>query len=98
MKIIGLVFVLSGMMTGMAGFWFAAYNTFININIANHFVLPAVAAVLSGGSPFSGGKGIYVRTMIGVIVGSLRSASKYEKNITTRTGAHAHPGYRRPSG
>lgn len=57
----------------MAGFWFAAYNTFININIANHFVLPAVAAVLIGGSPFSGGKGNYAGTMIGAIVLTLLS-------------------------
>ncbi len=67
-RIRGLVYVLSGMLAGMAGFWFAAYNTFVNINIANDYVLPAVAAVLIGGSPFSGGRGRYSGSVVGAIV------------------------------
>jgi ribose transport system permease protein len=67
-RIRSLVYVFSGMLAGMAGFWFAAYNTFVNINIANHYVLPAVAAVLIGGSPFSGGKGRYSGSVAGAVV------------------------------
>ena len=63
-----LVYVFSGMLAGMAGFWFAAYNTYININIANHYVMPAVAAVLIGGSAFSGGKGRYSGSVAGAVV------------------------------
>jgi ribose transport system permease protein len=69
-----LVYVLSGVLAGMAGFWFAAYNTFININIANHYVMPAVAAVLIGGSPFSGGKGRYSGSVAGAVVLTLVSS------------------------
>ncbi len=67
-RIMTLVYMLSGMLAGTAGFWFAAYNTFINVNIANHFVLPAVAAVIIGGTPFSGGKGAYTGSIVGAIV------------------------------
>ncbi len=63
-----LVYMFSGMLAGTAGFWFAAYNTFINVNIANHFVLPSVAAVIIGGTPFSGGKGAYTGSIVGAIV------------------------------
>lgn len=55
-RIRGLVYILSAGFSGVAGFWFAAYNTFVTVNIVNHFVLPSPAAVLIGGTPFSGGK------------------------------------------
>lgn len=73
-RIRALVYLLSGVFSGVAGFWFAAYNTFVNVNIANHFVLPSVAAVLIGGTPFSGGKGSFGGTMVGAIVLTLVSS------------------------
>ena len=52
-----LAFVLSGVFSGLAGFWFAAYNTFMKVGAADYLALPILAAVLIGGTPFPEGRG-----------------------------------------
>ncbi|MDA3833502.1 MAG: ABC transporter permease, partial [Spirochaetales bacterium] len=62
-----LTFVLSGMFSGFAGFWFAAFNTFMKVGGANYLNLPALAAVLIGGTSFAGGEGSYKGSLLGAL-------------------------------
>lgn len=63
-----ITFVLSGMFSGFAGFWFAAFNTFTKVGAANYLNLPALAAVLIGGTSFAGGEGSYRGSLIGALI------------------------------
>jgi len=60
-------FVLSGMFSAFAGFWFAAFNTFMKVGGANYLNLPALAAVLIGGTSFAGGAGSYKGSLLGAL-------------------------------
>jgi ribose transport system permease protein len=61
-------FVLCGMLSSFAGFWFAAYNTFLKVGSANYLNLPALAAVLIGGTSFAGGEGTYRGSLVGALI------------------------------
>jgi len=63
-----ITFVLSGMFSGFAGFWFAAHHTFTVVGGANHLNLPALAAVLIGGTSFAGGIGSYKGSLVGALI------------------------------
>lgn len=64
----GLAYVLSGLLSAIAGLWLAAYTNFTYVNIGGVYTLPAVAAVVIGGTSLAGGKGNYVGSMVGAIV------------------------------
>ncbi|MCL4514752.1 MAG: ABC transporter permease [Firmicutes bacterium] len=64
----GGAYVLSGMLSAMAGFWLIAYNNFAFVNMGVAYTLPSVAAVVIGGTSLAGGGGSYSGTMIGAIV------------------------------
>lgn len=64
----GLAYVLSGILSGMAGFWLTAYNNFAFVNMGASYLLPAVAAVVIGGTSLTGGKGSYTGSMLGALV------------------------------
>lgn len=62
-----ITFVLSGMFSAFAGFWFAAFNTFMKVGGADYLNLPALAAVLIGGTSFAGGEGTYKGSLLGAL-------------------------------
>lgn len=64
----GTAYILSGVLSSIAGFWLIAYNNFVFVNMGAAYVLPSVAAVVIGGTSLAGGEGSYSGTMIGSIV------------------------------
>lgn len=64
----GVAYVLSGVLSGLAGFWLVAYNNFVFVNMGAAYVLPSVAAVVIGGTSLAGGEGSYTGSMVGAIV------------------------------
>lgn len=73
-----LAFALSGALAAIAGLLFAVKLSGGSPTIANGFLLPAIVAVLVGGTPLTGGVGGVVNTMIGtLIVAVIRSSMLY---------------------
>ncbi|TNC72767.1 ABC transporter permease [Rubellimicrobium roseum] len=73
-----LAFAISGMLAALAGLLFAVKLSGGAPTIANGFLLPAIVAVLVGGTPLTGGVGGVVNTAIGVlIVAVIRSSMVY---------------------
>jgi ribose transport system permease protein len=64
----GIAYMLSGVLSAVAGFWLISYNNFVYVNMGAAYVLPSVAAVVIGGTSLAGGEGSYTGTMIGAIV------------------------------
>jgi ribose transport system permease protein len=64
----GLAFVIAGVLNAVAGFWFAAYNTYVAVGSCNIYVMPSIAAIVIGGTSLAGGKGSYLGTMVGALV------------------------------
>jgi ribose transport system permease protein len=64
----GLAFVIAGLLNSVAGFWFAAYNTYVAVGSCNTYVMPSIAAIVIGGTSLAGGKGSYLGTIIGALV------------------------------
>lgn len=46
----------------------AAFNTSANVNLGGTFTFDAIAAVLAGGTPISGGRGSALRTLAGAVL------------------------------
>lgn len=46
----------------------AAFNTAANVNLGNTLTFDAIAAVLAGGTPISGGRGSALRTLAGAVL------------------------------
>jgi ribose transport system permease protein len=67
-RVQGLAFVLAGVLNAVAGFWFAAYNTYVGIGSCNIYLMPSIAAIVVGGTSLAGGKGSFLGTMIGALV------------------------------
>jgi ribose transport system permease protein len=63
-----VAFMLAGLLNALAGWWFAAYSKYVMVEIANIYILPAIAAMVIGGTSMEGGKGSYTGTMIGALV------------------------------
>ncbi|WP_193183093.1 ABC transporter permease [Nisaea sediminum] len=61
-------FVTSGACAGIAGALLAGYSNKAYQGMGNEFLLPAIAAVVIGGTRILGGQGRYVGTLIGVIL------------------------------
>jgi ribose transport system permease protein len=77
-------FALSGALAAFAGLLFAVKLSGGAPSVANGFLLPAIVAVLVGGTPLTGGVGGVVNTMIGtLIVAVIRASMLYlEINAT----------------
>lgn len=77
-------FALSGGLAAFAGLLFAVKLSGGAPSVANGFLLPAIVAVLVGGTPLTGGVGGVVNTMIGtLIVAVIRASMLYlEINAT----------------
>jgi len=61
-------FVLSSVCAAMAGVLLAGYSAKAYQGMGNAYLLPAIAAVVLGGTNVLGGSGRYVGTLIGVIL------------------------------
>jgi ribose transport system permease protein len=61
-------FVLSAVCAALAGVLLAGYSTKAYQGMGNPFLLPAIAAVVLGGTRILGGSGRYVGTVVGVIL------------------------------
>ncbi|MEM1046056.1 MAG: ABC transporter permease [Pseudomonadota bacterium] len=66
--IIVLAFGLCGMAAGLAGTLLAGYSTKAYQGMGDAYLLPAIAAVVIGGTHILGGRGRYLGTLIGVIL------------------------------
>ena len=63
-----LAFVISGLMAGLAGIVMAARISSGSPTLANEFLLPAIAAIIVGGTALTGGVGSVWRTFIGALI------------------------------
>ena len=61
-------FVVSGICAALAGVMLAGYSARAYQGMGNPFLLPAIAAVVIGGTRILGGQGRYIGTLIGVIL------------------------------
>ncbi len=67
-RVIITAFALCGMAAGLAGTLLAGYSTKAYQGMGDAYLLPAIAAVVIGGTHILGGKGRYLGTLIGVIL------------------------------
>lgn len=63
-----LLFGLSGLFAGLAGFLILGYTVNVFVGVGNQYVLPSVIAVVIGGTSLGGGAGRYTGTMAGAII------------------------------
>ena len=63
-----LAFILSGMMSGLAGVVMAGRLGSGSPTLANEFLLPAIACIIVGGTAITGGVGSVWRTFIGALI------------------------------
>ncbi|WP_417689171.1 ABC transporter permease [Roseibium sp.] len=61
-------FIISGLCSGLAGVLLAGYSAKAYQGMGNPFLLPAIAAVVIGGTRILGGQGRYLGTLVGVIL------------------------------
>ena len=61
-------FVVSGVCAAIAGVLLAGYSTKAYQGMGNAYLLPAIAAVVLGGTHILGGSGRYIGTVVGVIL------------------------------
>ena len=66
--VIVLAFGLCGMMAGLCGTLLAGYSTKAYQGMGDAYLLPAIAAVVIGGTHILGGRGRYLGTLVGVIL------------------------------
>jgi ribose transport system permease protein len=66
--VIVTAFALCGLCAGLAGVLLAGYSTKAYQGMGDAYVLPAIAAVVIGGTHILGGRGRYLGTLIGVIL------------------------------
>ena len=67
-RVQGIAFVIDGVLNAVAGFWFAAYNTYVGIGSCNIYLMPSIAAIVVGGTSLAGGRGSFLGTMVGALV------------------------------
>ena len=63
-----IAFALSGAAAGLAGVLLAGYSTKAYQGMGDAYLLPAIAAVVIGGTNILGGRGRYLGTLVGVIL------------------------------
>jgi ribose transport system permease protein len=66
--VIVAAFTLSGLCAALAGVMLAGYSAKAYQGMGNAFLLPAIAAVVLGGTNVLGGRGRYAGTLIGVVL------------------------------
>jgi len=76
-----LAFALSGLFAAIAGLMFSVKLSGGSPTLAEGFLLPAIVAVLVGGTPLTGGVGGVVNTLIGAMIVAVVRASMLYLNI-----------------
>ncbi|RBM08335.1 ABC transporter permease [Novacetimonas cocois] len=76
-----LAFALSGMFAALAGLMFSVRLSGGSPTLAEGFLLPAIVAVLVGGTPLTGGVGGVLNTLIGTMIVAVVRASMLYFNI-----------------
>ncbi len=66
--VVVIVFVIAGACSGFAGTLLAGYSTKAYQGMGDPYLLPAIAAVVLGGTNILGGSGTYAGTVVGVIL------------------------------
>jgi ribose transport system permease protein len=61
-------FVISGVCAAIAGMLLAGYSNKAYQGMGNAYLLPAIAAVVIGGTNILGGRGRYIGTLVGVVL------------------------------
>jgi ribose transport system permease protein len=67
-RILLLAFTLCGALAGLTGVLLAGYSTKAYQAMGDPYLLPAIAAVVLGGTNILGGRGTYLGTIAGVIL------------------------------
>lgn len=67
-RVVIIAFCLCGMLSGLAGTLLAGYSTKAYQGMGDAYLLPAIAAVVIGGTHILGGRGRYIGTLLGVIL------------------------------
>ena len=67
-KTIIAVYILSGMISALAGFFLVGYTGTSFLNIGNSYNTKTIAAVIIGGTAITGGSGSYLGTVAGAVV------------------------------
>jgi ribose transport system permease protein len=67
-RVVFFAFVVSGALAGFAGVLLAGYSTNAYQSMGDPYLLPAIAAVVLGGTSILGGRGSYLGTVAGVIL------------------------------
>ena len=98
-------FILCGMASGLAGVLLAGYSTKAYQGMGDAYLLPAIAAVVIGGTNILGGRGRYLGTFIGVIlivllnsVLSIMQMPEAGRQIIYGVRHHRHAARLRPRG
>jgi ribose transport system permease protein len=67
-RVIVAAFALCGLCAGLAGTLLAGYSTKAYQGMGDAYLLPAIAAVVIGGTHILGGRGRYLGTIVGVVL------------------------------
>lgn len=67
-RVIIIAFALCGVSAGLAGALLAGYSTKAYQGMGDAYLLPAIAAVVIGGTHILGGRGRYLGTIVGVVL------------------------------
>src|SRR5690606_41934790 len=62
------LFAMSGLCAGAAGVLLAGYSAKAYQGMGNAYLLPAIAAVVIGGTHILGGRGRFLGTLVGVVL------------------------------
>jgi ribose transport system permease protein len=67
-QVLVALYVLSGLLAGIAGFLVAGLTKTASVNLVEQSVLPSVAAAVIGGTSIMGGRGGYSGTIVGALI------------------------------
>lgn len=67
-QVIVALYVLSGLLAGVAGFLVAGLTKTASLSLVDQLVLPSVAAAVIGGTSIMGGRGGYAGTIVGALI------------------------------
>jgi ribose transport system permease protein len=67
-QVLLLLYVISALLAGIAGFMISGLTNVANVNLADTYVLPSVAAAVIGGTSIMGGRGGFAGTIVGALI------------------------------
>jgi ribose transport system permease protein len=67
-QVIVALYVISALLAAIAGFVISGLTNVANVNLADTYVLPSVAAAVIGGTSIMGGRGGFAGTIVGALI------------------------------